>query len=102
VDRQARDASRGDLAYLRGDFVGAAAAYRADVARDPSSDEPWVGLAAALRRAGEEPSAAVLTRRPDLVRALYLDGIATRPSTPDEVAAWLAEGGDDSTVTWRT
>lgn len=86
----AGDVSAGDHAYLSGDFGAAAAAYRAQIAADPVAEEPWVGLAAALRRAGTEPAATLLAGRPELARAVYVE--AGAPSSPDDLAAWLAGG----------
>jgi hypothetical protein len=89
----AAGATPGDWAYVSGDLVAAIAAYQAQIAMDPLTNDGWVGLAAALRRRGDEPGATVLALRPDLVRALYLDGQA-EPSaaTPEGLAVWLATG----------
>jgi hypothetical protein len=89
----AAGATPGDHAYVSGDLAAAIAAYRAQIATDPMTNDAWVGLAAALRRRGDEPAATVLALRPDLVRALYLDGL-TEPSaaTPEGCAVWLATG----------
>jgi hypothetical protein len=89
----AAGATPGDHAYVSGDLATAIAAYLVQIAIDPMTNDAWVGLAAALRGRGDEPAATVLALRPDLVRALYLDGRA-EPSaaTPEGCAVWLATG----------
>jgi HEXXH motif-containing protein len=50
----------------------------------------WAGLAMSLKADGDLPAADVLSRRPDLVRAIYTQSAGERSTTPDEVARWLA------------
>jgi len=75
--------------------------YRDRIIVDPDDDEAWAGLTLALRRRGTEPAATVLTLRPDLVRALYKRSRTgpepdRRALRPDDVAAWLAGGLDET------
>jgi hypothetical protein len=89
-------ATDGDRAYLDGDYVTALDAYRRSIAEQPHggtrSDDAWAGLVIALRRAGRTPVADQIAQRPDLIRALYLDGIATgKAPDPEAIAAWLDE-----------
>ncbi|MET0426842.1 MAG: HEXXH motif domain-containing protein [Actinoplanes sp.] len=61
--------------------------------RAPVSDDEaraWAGLAMSLAAEGDLPAATVLSRRPDLVRAVYADPATRRSATPVEVARWLA------------
>lgn len=88
---EARDLSAADGAYLRGDLAAAGAGYRDQIAARPMADDAWVGLAAVMRGLDGGPAAQVLARRPDLVRALYLDGRSDQVApAPEEIARWLA------------
>ncbi len=81
------DAAPGDLAYLRGDPVAAAEAYRAAIVADPFDDGAWAGLALTTEH-------ELLRRRPELVAAVHraVHGPARDPATrPDPIgtATWL-------------
>jgi HEXXH motif-containing protein len=58
-----------------------------------SDDEAraWTGLAMSLEADGDLPAAEALSRRPDLVRAVYGVPAARRTTTPVGLARWLAE-----------
>jgi HEXXH motif-containing protein len=59
----------------------------------PVSDDEaraWAGLAMSLAAEGDLPAAEVLSRRPDLVRAVYAEAAGRQSHTPVEVARWLA------------
>jgi HEXXH motif-containing protein len=91
--RSVPDASTADLAYSTGRFSDAAQGYRADLARDPEQVSSWVGLGLALTALGAGPAARVLTRYPELVRAVRRQ-ISTRSSdvpTPERLAAWIGQ-----------
>jgi hypothetical protein len=84
-------AAPGDLAYLRGDPVAAARAYRAAIVADPMDDGAWAGLALATEH-------DLLRRRPELVAAVHraVHGPAPDPAIdPDPLgtAAWLTGAG---------
>jgi hypothetical protein len=85
-DGPAQPFGPGDRAYLAGDLRAAADAYRGRITADPDDDDAWVGLAMTLRRDQVEPTATVLRRRPDLVRAL----VKPTGATPDALARWLS------------
>ena len=74
-------------------FVGALDELEAGRPGVPDDEaRAWAGIAASLATEGDTPAAAVLTRRPDLVRAIYAEAAAHRAAigTPVEIAAWLA------------
>ena len=85
------DAAPGDLAYLRGDQVAAAAAYRVAIVADPFDEGAWAGLALTTQH-------DLLRRRPELVAAVHraVHGPAPDPATdPDPIrtATWLGGPG---------
>jgi HEXXH motif-containing protein len=57
-----------------------------------SDDEAraWAGLAVSLKADGDLRAAEVLSRRPDLVRAVYAQSAGAGSTTPAEIARWLA------------
>jgi HEXXH motif-containing protein len=85
------DATSGDLAYARGDYAGAIAAYRALIIAEPEQPAHWAGLAMALRRLGPSPAATAMLRQPEIVFAVYQHLAADRTApAPDRLADWLA------------
>jgi HEXXH motif-containing protein len=74
-----------DVALASGDLATAEAGYRAELAERPGAVDAWTGLAIAVR------SAPALRRRPELIRAVYLD-LVRRDAVADPVALarWLA------------
>ncbi len=83
------DAAPGDLAYLRGDPVAAARAYRAAIVADPFDDGAWAGLALTTEH-------DLLRRRPELVAAVHRAVPGPDPATdqdPIRTAAWLTGTG---------
>jgi HEXXH motif-containing protein len=83
-------ASQADLALVQGRTGRAAAGYRAMIAADPDDIHAWAGLAVAVGADQGGTAWKALTRRPDLVRAVYVGAHAIRGSvSPVAVAAWL-------------
>jgi hypothetical protein len=83
-------ASQADLALVQGRTGRAAAGYRAMIAADPDDINAWAGLAVAVGAEHGGTAWKALTRRPDLVRAVYVGAHAIRGSvSPLAVAAWL-------------
>jgi HEXXH motif-containing protein len=90
-----------DAPAARAAFVSAIDKYATSV-HDRLSDVPddearaWAGLAMSLAAEGDDTAATALSRRPDLVRAVYSGSSAS--TDPAEVATWLAPvvaGGAD-------
>ncbi len=95
---------RADLAFVAGDFTGAAHLY-GDVlassvlppgdstdATDAPAETPsaWVGLGLALAATGADDAALALLTRPELVRAVYLRlASASTRVDPAALAGWL-------------
>ncbi|UGQ12634.1 HEXXH motif-containing putative peptide modification protein [Yinghuangia sp. ASG 101] len=96
---------RADLAFVAGDFAGAAHLY-ADAltasdspryGRDTTSSEApaethsaWVGLGLALAGSGDDDAARVLLTRPELVRAVHVRlTAASERAHPVALAGWL-------------
>jgi HEXXH motif-containing protein len=94
------DLSAGDVALLREDPAGAAAAYLAEIAAGPDRPEPWAGLVLALHRLAADPVAALLARRLPLVYALHRRIRAESGATPDplELAGWLTARSPETPV----
>ncbi|WP_203839912.1 HEXXH motif domain-containing protein [Winogradskya humida] len=83
-------ASQADLALVQGRIARAAAGYRAMIAADPDDISAWSGLAVANGATAGSTAWKALTRRPDLVRAVYVAAHAVRGSvSPLAVAVWL-------------
>ncbi|GAA2500774.1 aKG-HExxH-type peptide beta-hydroxylase [Winogradskya humida] len=89
----------GENALLAQDAPSARAAFVSAIGRtapalDSGTDVPddearaWAGLAISLAAAGDTPAATALSRRPDLVRAVYAGLHAD--ADPADVATWLA------------
>ncbi|MFD0747563.1 HEXXH motif-containing putative peptide modification protein [Phytohabitans flavus] len=66
-------ADPGDQAYLEGRLGDAITAYRAAATDVPEDPRGWVGLAVAVRRAGDPDAARSLVERPDLVRVMSIE-----------------------------
>jgi HEXXH motif-containing protein len=73
-------------------FSDALSELGADEPAHVSDDEAraWAGLAISLEAEGNLPAAEALSRRPDLVRAVYARSAADPSVTPVGVARWLA------------
>lgn len=80
--------SPSDQAYAAGNSEDALAGYRRRLAADPGDVDAWVGLALAAHHTGQPAAARMLTRRPELVRAL---SHALPDADPLTLAAWLAQ-----------
>jgi HEXXH motif-containing protein len=95
-----RQHSTADLAYARGQYATAQAAYLAELAADPAALSGWAGLALTSRRLADGDGEALLTARPEVTRALYLRILALSGTIPDPVAltAWLATSTACDTV----
>ncbi|HEX6524634.1 MAG TPA: HEXXH motif domain-containing protein [Streptosporangiaceae bacterium] len=78
-----------DAAFARGEYPAAANGYLRRIAAGDDPDA-WAGLALARRRTGPADVAKILTRRPEVVVALYDQLRDTRWPDPDRVSAWLA------------
>jgi HEXXH motif-containing protein len=82
-----------DARTARAAFASAVRSF-APIGRDPERDVPddearaWAGLAMSLAADGDTAAALALSRRPDLVRALYAE--SGSEADPADVAAWLA------------
>jgi len=85
----APNASEGDQAYARGDFVAAGAAYAREIGADPDRTSAWVGLALASTRA-ENSVRSPLREIPEVVSAVYreLHGNGSAPD-PIGLARWM-------------
>lgn len=82
--------SQADLALVQGRTAKAAAGYRAMIAAGPDDIYAWAGLAVTAGADQGGRAWKALTRRPDLVRAVYIGAHAVRGSvSPLAVAAWL-------------
>jgi uncharacterized protein len=71
------EASAADRSYLSGDVGQAARRYAAELAKDPHSEDAWIGLALTLSRTRSStrgPLGELLMSRPDLVRAAFAGG----------------------------
>jgi HEXXH motif-containing protein len=85
------DATRGDVAYLRGHYAAAITDYRALIAAEPHERAHWAGLALALHRLGPSPAATALLAQPEIVFAVYRQLAACDLAPhPDVLADWLA------------
>jgi hypothetical protein len=85
------DASAADIAFARGDYATAIREYRSAIGADPERPGSWAGLAMALRQLGPNPAATALTRRPELVAAVFGQLAAEHAApAPDALADWLA------------
>jgi HEXXH motif-containing protein len=85
-----------DAQVARAAFAGAIGQYAPavhDVLNEVSDEEAraWAGLAVSLAAAGDTAAATALSRRPDLVRAVYTESraAASLDTTPADVAQWL-------------
>jgi len=89
------DLLEADMCLLRGGPANTARAvdrYRAVLTTTPEARAAWVGLGLALAASGENTPATPLLHRPELLRALALDGRARGARVPDplELAHWSA------------
>ncbi|WP_422740521.1 aKG-HExxH-type peptide beta-hydroxylase [Micromonospora sp. WMMD729] len=80
--------SPSDQAYAAGNSEDALAGYRRRLTADSGDVDAWVGLALTAHRTGQAAAARVLTRRPELVRAL---SHVLPDADPLTLAAWLAQ-----------
>jgi HEXXH motif-containing protein len=78
-----------DITLFAGEHDKAAAAFGAELARNPESVDAWTGLGLALARGSQQPAAgSALLRRPELVMAVHRASDAAH--SPVAVAAWVA------------
>lgn len=91
-------ATPADLSFVRGDLGLAVSGYREQI-EESSGASAWIGLALALRRSGDEQTAAQLLCRPELLVAVHehLRSSGSAPS-PESVARWLQDTSDRKTV----
>jgi len=80
-----------DIALLRGDIVTALRRYSQRLASTDDMDA-WPGLAVAWRHSGQPETVSLLTRRPEVVAAVYarLRTLQGNPPDPTKLAEWLA------------
>jgi HEXXH motif-containing protein len=85
-------ASTADVAYVGGDLETARRRYLAELSETPDRAGAWSGLGLTLRAIGQNKTAEILLRRPELLRELMTTVSKNGTPPPDELAAWLARG----------
>jgi hypothetical protein len=94
VAREVDGASAADVAHVAGDLAAARRLYLTELSETPDRAGAWSGLGLTLAATGQNRTAELLLRQPELARAVtkvVADDTGRQPP-PDELAAWLAGG----------